>query len=131
MRSESDHLLLKHAQKCGARVFQNVKVTEIAFSEEAGRAPGRPVSATFCHVDTGVTSEIKFDYIVDASGRVGLLSTKYFKNRNYTQSLKNIACWAYWKGTGAYGIGTPREGAPLAEALTGDMAWHNMMKFNS
>jgi hypothetical protein len=62
---------------------------------------------------------ITFEYLVDTTGRAGLMSTKYLKNRKFTDSLKNIAVWGYWTGTGSYGEGTPRAGAPLFEALTG------------
>ena len=47
------------------------------------------------------------------------MSTKYLKNRNFTESLKNIATWGYWAGAGTYGEGTARAGAPWFEALTG------------
>ena len=48
-----------------------------------------------------------------------MMSTKYLKNRNVIDSLKNIAVWGYWTGVGSYGVGTPRAGAPWFEALTG------------
>lgn len=64
----------------------------------------------------GVTT---FDYLIDATGRSGILSTRYFKDRHYNASLKNIAIWGYWRNVGVYGNGTPRHGAPWFEALTG------------
>ena len=80
--------------------------------------PGRPVSAFWSRKD-GSSGTIKFDYLVDASGRAGIVSTKYLKNRNPNKGLKNIANWGYWKGAKRYGIGTTREGYPYFEALTG------------
>lgn len=62
---------------------------------------------------------IAFNYLVDATGRAGLMSAKYLKNRRFTESLKNIAVWGYWTGVGSYGEGTERAGAPWFEALTG------------
>ena len=62
---------------------------------------------------------ITFDYLVDATGRAGLMSTKYLKNRKFRDSLKNVATWGYWAGTDSYAEGTPRAGAPFFEALTG------------
>jgi hypothetical protein len=62
---------------------------------------------------------VKFDYLIDASGRAGLVSTKYLKNRRYNQGLKNVASWAYWTGGGTYGVGTHKVGAPYFEALKG------------
>ena len=80
--------------------------------------PGRPVSASWSRKD-GSSGVIEFEYLVDASGRAGLVSTKYLKNRKNNQALKNIANWGYWKGAGKYGQGTSREGVPFFEALTG------------
>jgi flavine halogenase len=60
-----------------------------------------------------------FDYVIDATGRSGIISTKYLKNRHFNESLKNIAVWGYWSGADLYGKGTAREGAPWFEALTG------------
>ncbi|KAB8207951.1 hypothetical protein BDV34DRAFT_191394 [Aspergillus parasiticus] len=59
------------------------------------------------------------DYIVDASGRNGLISTKYLKNRTFNKGLRNVASWGYWKGGGVHGVGTHKEGAPYFEALKG------------
>lgn len=127
VRSESDDLIFRHAEKCGAKIFDGVKVESIAFNESSGiDVPegskvadiGRPVSATWKRKD-GTTGSIKFDYLVDGSGRAGLVSTKYLKNRSYNQGLKNVASWGYWSGTDQYGMGTRRQNSPFFEALTG------------
>lgn len=127
VRSESDELVFRHAGKCGAKIFDGVKVESIDFDESSGiDVPegskvaniGRPVSATWKRKD-GTTGSIKFDYLVDASGRVGLVSTKYMKNRSYNKGLKNVASWGYWTGTDQYAMGTKRENQPYFEALTG------------
>ena len=117
--------MFKHAAKCGAEVFDGVKVNSIEFvpSEKPMENPDtpnleRPVSATWSRKD-GSSGEIKYDYIVDASGRAGLISTRYLKNRKYNQGLKNITNWGYWTGAGKYAEGTSREGQPFFEALTG------------
>lgn len=127
VRSEMDDMMFRHAAKCGVEAFDGVKVDSIEFvpsdspndlADPDTPNPGRPVSATWSRKD-GTSGEIKFDYIVDASGRAGLVSTKYLKNRKTNQGLKNIANWGYWKGASSYGVGTPREGVPFFEALTG------------
>ena len=120
--------MFKHAAKCGAQTFDGVKVNSIEFipsdeqvvtAEGDSPNPGKPVAASWSRKD-GSSGEIKFDYLVDASGRVGLLSTKYLKNRKSNQGLKNIANWGYWKGAASYAVGTHREGQPFFEALTGN-----------
>lgn len=129
VRSEADNLMFQHAGKSGAKIFDGVKVSAIEFtpltgeeavmgSEVANVDPGRPVSATWSRKD-GSSGDIRFDYLVDASGRAGIVSTKYMKNRSFNQDLKNVANWGYWKGAISYGIGTPKEGQPFFEALQG------------
>ncbi|KAI5115888.1 hypothetical protein M0805_004499 [Coniferiporia weirii] len=118
MRSEADDIFFRHAGKSGAKVFDGVKVTAVSFKDNADPASARPISATYARKSDGSTGEITFDYIVDASGRAGIVSTKYLKNRTYNQGLKNVAWWGYWDGAKPYGAGTPRENAPFFEALT-------------
>lgn len=62
---------------------------------------------------------IDFDYLIDASGRNGLMSVKYLKNRCFSQSLQNVAVWGYWTGANAYMPGTSRHNAVWIEALNG------------
>lgn len=120
VRSEADDLLFKHAETCGVKTFDETKVASIEFSPPCvnDQEFGRPVSATWTRKD-GTSGTIALDYVVDASGRNGLISTKYLKNRTYNQGLKNIASWGYWKGGGVHGVGTRTEGAPYFEALKG------------
>ena len=121
--------MFQHARKSGAKTFDGVKVTGIEWAPLEGTDavrgddianvdPGRPVSASWAHKD-GSAGEIKFNYLVDASGRAGIVSTKYLKNRSFNQELKNVANWGYWKGAISYGVGTPKEGQPFFEALHG------------
>ncbi|KAF4583089.1 FAD/NAD(P)-binding domain-containing protein [Ophiocordyceps camponoti-floridani] len=124
IRSESDDLLFRHARTCGAHAFDETKVDAIQFEANANRdeagGPGRPVSATWSRKD-GSTGSITFDYLVDASGRNGILSTKYLRNRTFNRGLKNVASWGYWKSDALYGKGTSWEGLPYFEALQGKL----------
>ncbi|EMD35697.1 halogenase [Gelatoporia subvermispora B] len=119
LRSEFDDILFKHAAKSGASVFDGTKVKEIHFSEEFAT---RPVAASW-QDDQGNEGKIQFDYLIDASGRNGIMSTKYLKNRRYNKSLHNIACWGYWENTGMYRPGTERENAVWVEALHDESGW--------
>ena len=127
VRSEADNLIFQHAGKSGAKIFDGTKVESIDFEplDSANGTMdsempdlGRPVSATWSRKD-GTSGKVKFEYIVDASGRAGLVSTKYLKNRRYNQGLKNVANWGYWEGVGEYGTGTKAAGQPYFEALQG------------
>ncbi|KAI1456962.1 FAD/NAD(P)-binding domain-containing protein [Annulohypoxylon moriforme] len=134
IRSEADELLFKHAGACGAKTFEKTKVTTINFGsrnfmyrlDDASMIDasilGRPLSATWVQKDGG-SGTISFDYLVDASGRQGTLSTKYLKNRKFNQGLKNVANWGYWTGGGVYGVGTYKEGSPYFESLTDSSGW--------
>ncbi|KAJ3757385.1 hypothetical protein EV360DRAFT_95249 [Lentinula raphanica] len=122
-RSEFDQLLLNHAQDCGAKVFEETKATSITFDEKDKE---RPIAVSWAR--TPVTGSITFTHLIDASGRAGLLSTKYLRNRHFNASLKNIAVWGYWHAHsttcfGMYGKGTSRQGAPWFEALTDESGW--------
>ena len=116
--------MFKHAGKSGAKTFDGVKVNTIDFVPLDGKIgtvdsePGRPVSATWSRKD-GSSGVVKFEYLIDGSGRAGLVSTKYLKNRRYNQGLKNIAMWGYWEGAAQHGVGTAREAQPYFEALAG------------
>ena len=94
-------------------MFQSTKVMSLDFSGE------RPVSAQWTHGPSSQSGVVAFDYLVDASGRTGLMSTRYLKNRRLNASLKNVAMWAYWQNAGVYARGTAAEGAPYFEALSG------------
>lgn len=131
VRSESDDMIFRHAKTSGAKTFDQTKVdcltfepyTESGFDAEARLAnPGRPVSANWSRKD-GTSGTIKFDYIIDASGRNGLISTKYLKNRRYNEGLKNIANWTYWKGAKRYNQGEKNEHSPFFEALQDCSGW--------
>ncbi|KAI4120451.1 MAG: hypothetical protein LQ338_007010 [Usnochroma carphineum] len=111
-------------KKSGAQTFDLTKVEFFQFepTDEAWdtglQNPGRPVSANWSCID-GSSGVTKFDDLIDASGRIGLVSTKYFKNCKYNQGLKNNAKWGYFKNTGYYGVGTRKEDQPYFEALQG------------
>ncbi|KAJ5955303.1 FAD/NAD(P)-binding domain-containing protein, partial [Penicillium viridicatum] len=131
VRSESDDLLFRHAARSGAKTFDGTKVDAIhfepyphdGFDEPAHLAnPGRPVSADWSCKD-GTKGNIKFDYLIDASGRNGIVSTKYLKNRRFNEGLKNIANWTYWKGAKRFNVGQPNENSPFFETLDDASGW--------
>ena len=128
-------MLMGHARTSGASVYEQTKATSISFSDTD---PSKPIYVTWTHTPTSplspatppvissqmlpcqtITGSTTFTHLIDATGRAGIMSTKYLKNRKFTQSLKNIAVWGYWKDVGSYGVGTSRQGAPWSEALTG------------
>ena len=84
--------MFRHAGECGAKIFDGVKVKSIEFDTTAAAPaendlpnPGKPIAAMYEVKATKETGRITFDYVVDASGRAGVLSTQYLKNRRFNQ----------------------------------------------
>jgi flavin-dependent dehydrogenase len=102
-RAEFDELLLRQAERLGARVREGRRVTEIVFSDN-----GVPVAAEWAEPDTGLAGRHEFDYLIDASGRAGLIANRHLSGRRFHESFKNVAFWAYWEN-----------GRPLPEAPAG------------
>jgi flavin-dependent dehydrogenase len=96
VRSDFDLFLLEHARSQGVNVFEGVEVRSIRFDGE------RPVGASWLikrsnNGSAGMQDEIRFDYLIDASGRNGVMANHYLKNRRYHKIFQNIAVWGYWK----------------------------------
>ncbi|KAJ8495116.1 hypothetical protein ONZ45_g12997 [Pleurotus djamor] len=120
IRSEADEILLDHAATQGVAVYQKTRVVEVEFDGDP--ANSRPISASWSN-KAGDTGSIKFDYLIDASGRSGLLSTRYLKNREFREHLRNVAVWGYWRDVTVYQEGTPRSNAPWFEAMSDGLGW--------
>lgn len=95
VRSDFDQCLLDHAREHGADVCQGVEVRKLTFAETE---PERPVGAVLAPTGRPADAwEMSFDYLVDASGRNGLMATRYLDNRYYHEVFKNVAIWGYWE----------------------------------
>jgi flavin-dependent dehydrogenase len=93
VRSEFDEILLRHAAELGAQVSEGVTVRDIEFDG------GRPVAARWTR-DDGTAGRTAFEYLIDASGRGGVLASRYLKNRQPNEMFRNVAVWRYWTGAG-------------------------------
>ncbi|KZT12692.1 FAD/NAD(P)-binding domain-containing protein [Laetiporus sulphureus 93-53] len=117
IRSEMDEMLLRHAEKQGVKVFEETRAESIDFEGEPDSS--RPTAAHWTN-KRGESGKITFDWLVDASGRAGIMTTKYLANREMRESLRNVAVWAYWKDVKRYEEGTKKANSGWFEALTGD-----------
>lgn len=90
-RAEFDQLLLEHARTQGVRVVEGIEVRALDFEN------GRPRSATWRDAANG-EGTIAFDFLVDASGRHGLMAVHHNKNRRFLEAFRNVALWGYWEG---------------------------------
>lgn len=111
-RDDFDQLLLEHARGSGAKVTMGVTVKNVAFTGQ------RPTSVV-CANEAGETFTIdNFDYLIDASGRNGVLSAQHFKSRRPHHNLRNVAIWGYWNNARVLD-GTPRGGINIISSPTG------------
>ncbi|RAK88450.1 O-methyltransferase [Aspergillus costaricaensis CBS 115574] len=125
IRSEADKILFHYADKCGCQTFDGVKVTSLEVRATESSATSKadfPESASWTRTDKS-SGRIRFKYLVDASGRAGLMSTKYLKNRRYNEGLKNLATWGYFENAATYGVGTVMEGSPYFSCLEDASGW--------
>lgn len=72
------------------QVFELTKVNSITYAE----GTGKPKSANWTHTPSGDVSPTmgatSFDYIVDATGRMGLISTGHLKNRKFNEVHRTL-----------------------------------------
>jgi len=102
-RADFDQLLLEHARSQGVDVHEGVSVRKINFDgDRAVSAEWERTVGPDGEADSGV---IGFDYVIDASGRAGLLATKHHNSRRHHEVFKNVALWGYWKNTKPFGCG--------------------------
>ncbi len=123
VRSEFDHILLEHAKSVGVKVYEGIEVKSIDFDGE------RPHSASWVRVKSDEPHEenaeqsgdISFEYVIDASGRAGLLAMRYLNGRHYHNAFQNVGIWGYWKGA-ARQQGVP-EGSISVGAIPDGWVW--------
>jgi FADH2-dependent halogenase/halogenation protein CepH len=87
-RARFDNLLLEHAQDTGAQVLQEAEVKKLIFDGE--RLAGVEYEYQ------GHRHEAKASYVVDASGRAGLIA-KHFHLRKMNDKLRNVAVFQHYK----------------------------------
>src|SRR5262245_13228776 len=88
-RAEFDELLLRHAAASGVDVREGHRVVGVAFDDEG-------VTISFRDAQDGL-GEVRVAAVVDASGRIGVLSRK-LDLRVEERGLDNIAVFAHYSG---------------------------------
>lgn len=116
VRAEFDQLLLEHARSQGVSAYEGIEVTGLSFDGD------RPRGALWRERGgEGRSGEIAFDYLVDASGRAGIMSTRYLRNRRFNKAFQSVAAWGYWKNV-PLPDGAP-EGAVTVGAVEDGWIW--------
>jgi flavin-dependent dehydrogenase len=90
-RASYDDILLRNAAEQGAEVIEGATVKDVEFHG------GRPVCASWVDRD-GTIHCTDFDFLIDASGRAGVLSRQHFDMRRPHEVFQNVAVWGYWDG---------------------------------
>jgi len=111
VRSEFDKVLLDHARDCGVTVHEGTAVKRVRM--EAGRPAG-----VDWHSDTGAAGHRTCDFLVDASGRAGVVGAKTGKKRQVHEVFRNVAVWGYWRNAELL-PGTPGGGLVAVSCPTG------------
>jgi len=114
-RATFDHLLLRNASDNGVEVIEGAVVKGVDFTD------GRATAVRWACRDTPDTVHTtRCDFVVDATGRNGILSARQLKNRWQHTVFQNTAVWSYW--TGARLLPEAPEGA-VHSLSTGDGWW--------
>lgn len=90
-RDVFDKVLLDHARASGAAVKEGTAVTQLRFVDD------RPVGVHW-RTDSGGTGYDACDFVVDASGRAGVIGKNLGLKRQDHEVFRNVAIWGYWKG---------------------------------
>lgn len=115
VRSEFDDLLLHHSRSQGVRVFEEVGVSNIEFDG------ARPIAVEWKDETTDVSGTLSFQYLVDASGRGGLMATRYLKNRTFNENFQNVALYGYWEVDDTPDVGS--DGALIVDSIEHGWVW--------
>ena len=86
-----DKVLLDHARASGVTVHEGTTVRRLRFDDD------RPVGLEW-RSDTDATGEEACDFVVDASGRAGIVGRHAGLTRRDHEVFRNVAIWGYWSG---------------------------------
>ncbi|MEU8204074.1 NAD(P)/FAD-dependent oxidoreductase [Streptosporangium sp. NPDC049046] len=109
-RADFDDVLLRHAADEGVEVVQGAQVKKVRFDGD------RAVGVEWTH--DGRLLEAPAEFVVDASGRAGVLSSQHFRNRRPHDVFRNVAIWGYYRG-GTLLPRTPRGGINVISSPNG------------
>jgi len=94
-----DNILLKHAQSCDAKVFNQVVVKNIDFSDSS--AP--QVFYTDKREQGQADGSIKCQYVIDASGHSTSLANQFKARQTISSKMNFLSIWGYFKNSNFVG----------------------------
>lgn len=89
-RSIFDNVLLEHAVRAGARVEQDARVNEVDLVD------GRVAGVTYSQ--GGETRSVRARWVIDASGRAGLITKGLLRSRRTADRIRMIAVFRHYDG---------------------------------
>lgn len=95
-----DHLLLDHAQSCGANVFNQIAVKHVDFSD----AEKPKVSFTDKRGGTNTDGVIRCRYVIDASGHSTFLAGQFGSRQTVSSNLNFLSLWGYFLNSRYLGV---------------------------
>ncbi len=112
LRSEFDHLLLRHAAGLGVDVREAYRVESVAYDGERSRL--------LVHDETGAAVEAEASWVIDASGQQALLGRRDGLRR-FDPFFKNLAVFGYFAE--AERLNGPLTGNILSAAFADGWFW--------
>ncbi|WP_062991035.1 MULTISPECIES: NAD(P)/FAD-dependent oxidoreductase [Nocardia] len=116
-RDAFDDILLRNAAEQGAQVIENANVENVIFDGD------RPVAVEWTGPGDNRTRTTEFDFLVDASGRYGLLAKRRFNMRRQHPAFRNVAVWSYWEGARLH-PDSPEGAINVVSTPEGGWFWH-------
>lgn len=113
-RARFDSLLLEHAKDTGAQVLQGAEVKKLIFDGE------RLAGVEYQY--QGQRQEVRASYVIDASGRAGLIS-KHFGLRKMNDNLRNVAVFQQYSNVVKENNPTLRDGDFLLSSHEDGWLW--------
>jgi flavin-dependent dehydrogenase len=107
---------LRNAARQGAEVIEGAVVRQVLFDGD------RAVAAEWTRRGEIAIQTARFDVVIDASGRNGVLASGHFDMRRQHEVFQNVAIWSYWDGARLL-PGSP-EGAINVVSTPDGWWWH-------
>ncbi len=99
-RDRFDEILLKHAESCGANIFNQIAVKGVDFSN----AETPRVFYTDKREQAYIESSIDCRYVLDASGSNTCLANQFKSRQTISAELNFLSMWGYFKHSSFVGI---------------------------
>ncbi|WP_305909391.1 NAD(P)/FAD-dependent oxidoreductase [Methylomarinum sp. Ch1-1] len=128
-----DDILLKHAESCGASVFNEVAVRDIDFGDS--RWPQAFYTDKRGHGNHD--GAIRCQYIIDASGHSSFLANQFKSRQTISSQLNFLALWGYFHNSRFVGVDrcshaeqdlTNVKPVTLVMSFEGGWLWHIVLR---